>query len=68
MLISEIFESIDGESKRAGELSIFIRSVGCNLRCKYCDSKYTWKLEKTSKNMSVDEIINYIKRFNCKTR
>lgn len=41
MLISEIFTSIDGESKRAGDLATFVRSVGCNLRCNYCDSKYT---------------------------
>lgn len=43
MIISEIFKSIDGESLRSGEISTFIRSVGCNLRCGYCDSKYTWK-------------------------
>lgn len=57
MLISEIFSSIDGESRRAGELATFIRSVGCNLRCKYCDSKYTWEKDETTKNMTVDEIV-----------
>lgn len=36
MLISEIFTSIDGEARRAGELATFVRSVGCNLRCAYC--------------------------------
>ena len=36
----EIFHSIDGEGKRAGELVTFIRLAGCNLRCSYCDTMY----------------------------
>ena len=62
MLISEIFKSIDGESKRAGQIATFVRTVGCNLRCAYCDSKYTWEAEKTSKNMTTDEIVAECKR------
>lgn len=61
MLISEIFSSIDGESKRAGELATFVRTVGCNLRCSYCDSKYTWEKEATSKEMTIDEIVDKCK-------
>ena len=36
----EIFHSIDGEGKRAGELVTFIRLAGCNLKCTYCDTLY----------------------------
>lgn len=57
MIISEIFTSIDGEARRAGELATFVRSVGCNLRCEFCDSKYTWHADETSRNMTVDEIV-----------
>lgn len=57
MIISEIFSSVDGESKRAGELSTFIRTVGCNLRCVYCDSKYTWDRDESSREMTVDDIV-----------
>lgn len=42
MLVNEIFNSIEGEGKRAGELTTFVRFNGCNLRCKYCDTKYSW--------------------------
>lgn len=63
MLISEIFTSIDGESKRAGELATFIRSIGCNLRCSFCDSRYTWTVEETSREMSVDQIVSKCKDF-----
>lgn len=41
--IVEIFDSIEGEGKRAGEMSIFIRLAGCNLRCRWCDTLYSLK-------------------------
>jgi len=41
--ISELFYSIQGESSWAGYPCAFIRLAGCNLRCAYCDSSYTWK-------------------------
>lgn len=62
MIINEIFSSIDGEARRAGELATFVRSVGCNLRCKFCDSKYTWGTEDTNRNMTVAEIVEECKQ------
>ena len=62
MLISEIFSSIDGEAKRAGELATFVRTIGCNLKCEYCDSKYTWEKEASNREMTVDEIIEECKK------
>ncbi|HEX7669085.1 MAG TPA: 7-carboxy-7-deazaguanine synthase QueE [Polyangiaceae bacterium] len=40
--ISEIFESIQGEGASAGAPSVFVRLATCNLRCTWCDTKYTW--------------------------
>lgn len=65
MLISEIFKSIDGESLRTGELSTFVRGIGCPLRCKYCDSQYTWQKEDSSKEMSVQEIVDKCLELDC---
>jgi 7-carboxy-7-deazaguanine synthase len=42
MKICEIFTSIQGESTFAGRPCIFIRLSGCNLRCRYCDTKYSY--------------------------
>ncbi len=42
MRISETFLSFQGEGATVGKLSYFIRLSGCNLRCNFCDSKYTW--------------------------
>ena len=41
--ISEIFYSIQGESSFAGYPCLFIRLAGCNLRCSYCDARYTYE-------------------------
>ncbi len=42
MHIIEIYKSIQGESTFAGLPCIFVRLAGCNLRCSWCDSEYTF--------------------------
>jgi 7-carboxy-7-deazaguanine synthase len=54
LAISEIFKSIQGESSRAGLPCSFVRTVGCNLRCRYCDTEYARDGE--GLRLSVDEI------------
>jgi len=43
LLVSETFSSIQGETTFAGRPCFFIRLSGCNLRCRYCDTKYAWR-------------------------
>lgn len=67
MRISEIFYSIDGEGKRCGEPAIFIRTVGCNLTCPWCDTKYAWgNGDATAKDMSIDEIMSEVAKYRTK--
>ena len=45
----EIFKSIQGEGRYANEECGFIRLAGCNLRCEWCDSSYTWDFKQFDK-------------------
>lgn len=63
MKVSEIFYSIEGEGIEIGRLEVFIRLAKCNLRCDWCDSKYTWN---NGKDMSVNEIIKEVSGYPCK--
>lgn len=38
--VVEIFESINGEGRKAGQLALFVRFQKCNLNCSYCDTRW----------------------------
>ncbi len=40
--VSEIFFSLQGETRRVGLPTIFVRLTGCPLRCGYCDTQYAF--------------------------
>lgn len=52
----ECFYSIDGETKRSGELVWFIRVTGCNLHCVWCDTDYC-HVEK-GELVDIDELVD----------
>jgi 7-carboxy-7-deazaguanine synthase len=57
MLITEIYRSLQGESSYTGLPCIFVRLTGCNLRCSWCDSEYTFT---GGHRMSADEVMTEI--------
>ena len=57
--ITEIFSSVQGEGLRQGEPTIFIRLSGCNLKCSFCDTKYTWE---GSQQYSVDQVLEEVRK------
>jgi len=59
MQIIEIYKSLQGESSYAGLPCIFVRLAGCNLRCVWCDSEYTFT---GGKRMTLDDIEQEVHR------
>lgn len=65
MFVNEIFNSIDGEGLRTGELATFVRLAGCNMRCSYCDTLYALN-ENDGKDLKIDEIIQEVEKYKTK--
>lgn len=59
MQITEIYRSIQGESSFAGLPCTFVRLTGCNLRCTWCDSEYTFA---GGKKLSAEEVEAEVRR------
>ena len=59
MYLIEIYKSIQGESSFAGLPCIFVRLAGCNLRCAWCDSEYTFA---GGYKFSGDEVVAEVKK------
>jgi len=60
--VTEIFHSIQGESSHAGRPCAFVRLTGCNLRCRWCDSEYTFS---GGEQMSTDDVVRRVKSYGC---
>ena len=59
MQITEIYKSLQGESTHAGLSCVFVRLTGCNLRCTWCDSEYTFQ---GGHKMAAEEIVAEVAR------
>lgn len=60
LTINEIFYSIQGESTYAGNPCVFVRLTGCDLRCSWCDTPYSFH---EGRKMSVDEVLQEVDRY-----
>ncbi len=63
MRITEIYKSIQGESTYAGQPCVFIRTTGCNLRCTWCDSTYTFY---GGQEMPMEEVLKQVRTHRCR--
>src|SRR5713226_5913700 len=58
MNVMEIYRSIQGEGTLMGVPTIFVRFFACNLRCSWCDTKYSWSVREggTWESISPEEV------------
>ncbi|MFZ1132592.1 MAG: radical SAM protein [Terriglobales bacterium] len=59
MQISEIYKSLQGESTHAGLACVFVRLTGCNLRCSWCDSEFSFS---GGRKMELQEVLGEVAR------
>jgi len=59
MQITEIYKSLQGESTYAGLPCVFVRLTGCNLRCTWCDSEYTFH---GGNRMTIEQVLGEVRR------
>ena len=65
LVVSEIFESIQGESTYAGCRCVFVRLAGCNLDCVYCDTGYAREQEAGTR-MTVGQVAQSVAEYGCR--
>jgi len=63
LLITELFHSIQGESTHAGRPCFFVRCARCPMRCRWCDTTYSFH---GGTPMTVDEVMDAIRASGCK--
>ncbi len=60
--VVETFVSINGEGVRAGQLAVFVRFRGCNLRCSFCDTMWANKPDAPCTQMTTEQICDTVRQ------
>lgn len=62
--VTEIFYSLQGESRTVGFPTVFVRLTGCPLRCNYCDTSYAFSGgEKIALSAILDKVSAYLPKY-----
>ena len=62
LTVNEIFHSIQGESTHTGRPCVFVRLTGCDLRCVWCDTTYSFH---EGRKLEVDDVVADVEQYRC---
>ncbi len=62
----EIFETVEGEGTGAGFPTVFVRLYGCNLRCVWCDTPYSYAPAKPERTLTIAEIVDEVRKYGAR--
>jgi 7-carboxy-7-deazaguanine synthase len=60
--LNEIYYSVQGESSFAGEPCVFLRTKGCSLRCRWCDTPYSFH---EGAGQTLEDILAAVRSYEC---
>lgn len=63
MRVAEIFRSLQGEGKNQGRVTTFLRLAGCNLDCRWCDTRYA---RSGGEELTREEILAEVHALGCR--
>ncbi len=61
--VTEIFRSLQGETRNVGIPTVFVRLTGCPLRCGYCDTKYAFR---GGDRLTLDDVVARVAAYNVR--
>src|SRR5687767_10734402 len=68
MLVLEVYRSVQGEGTLMGISTTFVRFFACNLRCSWCDTKYSWSLREggSYREMSPRQVLDAVRELGAR--
>ena len=68
MNVMEIYRSVQGEGTLMGVPTTFVRFFACNLRCSWCDTKYSWSVHEggTWETIPAQEVAEHVQAFGAR--